>query len=108
MALSHPAAVMERLEDIAVDMAHRQNELEEAAMEWFTAKRDKERRHAELFLAATGTVAERTAKATKETAHLGSFEEATYESLKAVMRALEARASIGQSLLRAQACGGGE
>ena len=102
MSLSDPAIVMKTLEEIEIDLATRQNELEEAAFVWFKAKREREKEHATRFLAAEGTVAERTAIATRETAMIGASDEASYEALKAVCRVLETRASIGQSILRAQ------
>lgn len=101
-ALSSPSEVLARLEMIEQDLAIRQNSLEAAAFAWFRAKRDREKAHAVAFLAATGTVAERSAKADRETAVMGSLEEAEYEAVKAVVRVLETRASIGQSVLRSQ------
>ena len=100
--LSHPAGVMARLADIENDLAARQNTLERAGMAWFRAKRDKEKARAVAFLSAEGTVAERTALAESQTALDGKNEEAEWEALRAVVRVLETRASIGQSLLRAQ------
>lgn len=99
---SHPAAVMARLATIEDDLALRQNLLEKAAKGWFVAKRDKEKARAVAFLSAQGTVAERAAKADEQTALDGKNEEAEWEALKAVVRVLETRASIGQSILRAQ------
>lgn len=101
-ALADPQALVERLDAIEQDLATRQNEYEAAALSWFRSKRDKERRRALSFLQAEGTVAERTAKAESVTALIGSEDEAAYEALKAVVRVLETRASIGQSLLRSQ------
>jgi hypothetical protein len=100
--LSTPELVMARLVEIENDLANKQNAWELAAMAWFRAKRDKERAHAIAFLAAEGSVAERTAIATRETAVDGKEDEALYEALKGVIRMLETRATIGQSLLRAQ------
>jgi hypothetical protein len=102
MSLSAPGLVIARLEAIEADLAERQNHLEDAAMTWFRTKRDKERARAEAFLTASGTVAERNAIADKATALMGVEAEAKYEAVKAVMRVLEARASIGQSILRTQ------
>ena len=95
-------AIAGRLEEIERDLAIRQNALEGAALGWFRAKRDKEHRRALAFLQAEGTVAERSAKADAATAILGMTQEAEFEALKAVVRVLETRASIGQSLLRSQ------
>lgn len=102
MSLSTPHQVMDRLEQIDADLALRMNTLEDAARKWFVAKRDKEHARALAFIGATGTVAERSAIADRDTAQKGAQEEAEYEALKAVVRTLETRASIGQSILRAQ------
>lgn len=100
--LSSPSAIMQRLAEIENDLALRQNAWEAAALAWFKAKRDREKAHAIAFLGAEGTVAERTAIADRATATEGAQDEALYESMKAVVRTLETRASIGQSLLKAQ------
>jgi hypothetical protein len=102
MTLSHPAAVLERLAQIEHDLEMRQNALEAAALAWFRVKRDKERQHAIEYLKASGTVSAREAIADEQTAMLGAHEEAEWEALKAVVRVLETRASIGQSILRSQ------
>lgn len=102
MDLSNPAAIHERLVEIEEALAIKQNVWEDAALGWFRAKRDKEKARAVAFLSASGTVAERSAVADRDTATDGKEEEALYESLKAVIRTLEARATIGQSLLRSQ------
>lgn len=101
--LDTPGVVIHRLEEIERDLAIRQGAFEAAALGWFRAKRDRERQRALAFIAATGTVAERNAIADRDTAMLGASEEAEYEALKAVVRTLETRASIGQSILRSQA-----
>lgn len=102
MSLSTPEQVMVRLEAIETDLAARQNALEAAARSWFIAKRDRERDRALTFIQSSGTVAERSALADQATATMGAQAEAEYEALKAVVRTLETRASIGQSILRAQ------
>ena len=94
------ADVQQRLQDIEADLQKREAALEDAARKWFIAKRDREKARAVAFLAAEGTVAERAAKADLETATDGKEAEAEWEALKAVVRTLETRASIGQSLLR--------
>lgn len=101
--LSHPGAVLARLEEIENDLALRQGALESAALGWYRVKREKEKLRAEAFMKAVGTVAERNAEADLSTAMVGVVEEAEYEALKAVVRTLETRASIGQSILRSQA-----
>lgn len=102
LTLDNPHAVMGRLSDIENDLAVRQGALEAAARAWFIAKRDKEKARAVAFLRAEGTVAERNAIADEQTALDGKHAEAEWEALKAVCRVLETRASIGQSILRAQ------
>jgi hypothetical protein len=103
--LTHPGAVQARLEEIERDLAERQRDLEAAALDHWRCKRDKEKARAEEFLTATGTVAERNAKADRITAGMGMEAEARWEGLKAVMRTLDTRAAIGMSLLRAQGRG---
>jgi hypothetical protein len=66
------------------------------------AKREKERFRAKEFIGASGTVAERQAIADYQTATLGMEQEAEWEALRAVVRTLETRASICQSLLRVE------
>ena len=100
--LSHPAAVVARLEEIDEQLAAVQNEYEEAALRWFRSKRSRERSYAEAFMTAEGSVEARKAQAAMETAALGMEEEARYEALKGLLRTLEVRASIGQSILRSQ------
>jgi hypothetical protein len=102
VTLDNPGAVVARLQEIEDDIALRQNAYEDAALKWYRAKRDKEHKRAVAFIGATGTVAERNAIADRETAMVGKEEEALYEAIKAVVRTLETRASIGQSLLRSQ------
>jgi hypothetical protein len=99
--LSTPDQVVARLEAIEHHLALVQGTWEAAALDWYRAKRDKERAHAVAFLSADGTVAQRQAIADRDTATDGKEAEALYESLKAVVRTLETRASIGQSILRA-------
>lgn len=100
--LGQPAAVLERLAEIEHDLALRQDVLEQAAMRWYVAKRDREKSRAEVFVRSEGSVAQRNALADIATAQHGQQEEAEYEALKAVVRVLETRASIGQSILKAQ------
>lgn len=105
--LSHPAAVMARLQEIESDLALRQNFLEQAALDWFRAKRDKEKKWAQTFLDPNiadecKTIAERKAVADAETADTGRDAEAEFESLKAVVRVLDTRAAIGMAILKAQ------
>lgn len=102
MSMDAPGPVIARLTAIENDLAMRENVLEAAALAWFRAKREKEHKRAVAFMQATGTVAERNASADIQTSMLGAAEEAEWEALKAVVRVLETRASIGQSILRSQ------
>ena len=80
----------------------RQNEYERAAFAWYRAKRDLEHDTAVAYLAAEGTVDERRSKARKAVQGLYQDEEASYEAIKAAVRVLETRASIGMALLKSQ------
>ena len=102
MTLSHPAAVQAKLEAIDADLALKQNDYEDAAMEHFTAKRLKEKAKAASFLKAEGTVAERSAKADLETALIGVEEEGRWEGLKGVVKVLDTRGAIGMAILKSQ------
>lgn len=102
MSLSTPQQVQARLEQIEQDLSVRQNVFEAAALSWYRVKREKEKRWAQAYLTASGPVHERKAHADLAVATVGVMEEAEYEAVKAVVRTLEARATIGQSLLRSQ------
>lgn len=102
MSLSSPQQVTARLEAIDADLAVLQNEIEDAAFYWFRGKRDREKIKAETFILSDGSVAEREAKAATATATLFKDEEARWEGKKAVLKTLEARVTIGASLLKAQ------
>jgi hypothetical protein len=102
--LTHPAAVTARLASIEEDLAIRQNALEEAGLAWFRAKREREKRRATEFIKAKAegkTVSEAEAIAERWTCTIGVEEEAAWESQRAVVRVLDTRATIGQSLLKA-------
>lgn len=88
------------LEGVERDLAERQNRIEEAAAEWVAAKRHKEKAYATAYMLAEGPVVQRQAEATQATALNGLEAEAKYEALKAVIRVLETRASVGQTLMR--------
>lgn len=101
MTLTDPASVMRRLDEIDRDLGLRMNALEAAALAWFRAKRDREHARAVAFLSAEGSVAERNAVADRETARDGAQQEAEWEALRAVVRTLDTRASIGMAVLKA-------
>jgi hypothetical protein len=102
MSLSTPQQVMERLEAIENDLAMRQNLLEQAALKWFRAKWDREHQWNVAYARTEGPAHVRKAEAIAQTAGVGVVEEAEWESLRAVVRVLETRATIGMALLKAQ------
>jgi hypothetical protein len=105
------AQIEERLERIEADLAERQGAFEKAAADKHRLAREFELRHARAFIAASGdTATERKANATvtlaaAEDGLWAKVQEAEgkYEGLKAAMRALETRATIGMSLLKIHA-----
>lgn len=100
--LDTPQEIMARLTEIERDLAVRQNELEDAAMGWYRKKRDREYDWSVAFAAAEGTDMKRRATATRESARVGAEEEGHWEGLRAVVRVLETRATIGMALLKYQ------
>ena len=102
MTLSNPAAVQSRLEALDDDLAAFQNQVEDAAMAWFTAKREREKAHASSFLTAKGSVAARNAIAEVETATEGMDAEATWEGKRHLLKALETRANVAMAILKSQ------
>jgi uncharacterized protein YceH (UPF0502 family) len=102
MSLSTPHEVMARLEELDGDLATRQNEIEEAADKWAREKREREKTYAHAYMEAQGTVDQRKAQAVQASYLVGLDAEARYEALKAVLRVIETRVGIGQSILRAQ------
>lgn len=102
--LDTPHVVMGRLSDIERDLATRQNLYEQAAHHWYSAQREIKRQHATALLSSdAGSVTEKKAFADLAAIAVDGAEyEAEYEALKAVIRVLETRASVLQSILRAQ------
>lgn len=99
--------ITERLEGIEQDVYDRQAKGEEAAEKFYRAKRNFELEYAKKYIQTKGSVTDRkqaTVEALeKDPAWFALLEsEGAYEGWKAVMRALEQRASIGQSLLKSQ------
>jgi hypothetical protein len=103
-ALDSPHLVMQRLTEIERDLAERQNSYERAAGAWYTAQREIKKAHAIALLSSSkGTVTEKKAEADIAASVCdGSEFEAEYESLKAVIRVLETRATVCMSILKAQ------
>jgi hypothetical protein len=102
VSLSTPQQIQERLEAIEADLAARQNTLESAGMNWFRAKRDREQAWARAYVSADGPAHVRKAEADLAVATVGRNEEAEWEALRAVVRTLETRATIGMALLKTQ------
>jgi len=102
VTLSNPAAVLERLEVIENRLAELENDFEDAALKWFRAKRDREHEWARVYVQTQGPAYLRKATADGAVTDRGLEEEAQFEGKKAVVRMLETRASIGQSILRSQ------
>lgn len=102
--LDSPAEVLRLLSSIEADLANRQNAYESAAGTWYAAQREMKRKAAHALLGSdASSVTEKKAEADLAAYDVeGSAREAEYESLKAVIRVLEQRASICQSILRAQ------
>jgi hypothetical protein len=100
--LSTPQAVQSRLEDIDRALALLQNEIEQAAMEWFREKRDRDKKEAQAFLTAKGTDTARRMIARDEAATVGAEEEGRWEGLKALLKTLESRSVVGTASLKAQ------
>jgi uncharacterized protein YjbK len=103
LGLDHPAGIMNRLVEIESDLAIRQNNLESSARQWYGAKRDIEKEKAQALLGSDrASVTEKKAEADLAAYDVqGAASEAEYEALKAVVRVLETRATVCQSLLKA-------
>lgn len=95
--------VQARLTAIEEDLANLDTS---KAEDFFRAKREYEKAWAEAYIATEGTVDERRNRTILELYDSAVYTdlvvaEAGYEGMRAKSRVLEARASIGQSLLRA-------
>lgn len=112
MSLSAPAQVLARLEEIEQDLATRQSAYEQAAGERARYVRDWDKRLAIHQKTAKGANAE-TRKATALVAAVEQDDlyermtdaESRYEALRIVTKVMEQRATIGQSILKAQGRG---
>lgn len=96
-----------RLEAIEADIGARQAKGEQAAERFYRAKRDFELEFAKAYVSAKGGPTDRKQAATfameKHETYFTLLEsEGAYEGWKAAMKALETRATIGMSLLKAQ------
>src|SRR5690349_11482803 len=104
------AQIVERLEEIEGDLADRQVDYEAAADNFHRLTRDYELRLAKASLVAHGSTAtekkwralEAIAAADDDLYENLKEAEGRYEGLKAAVRVLETRATIGMSLLKSQ------
>lgn len=109
MTHTNPQLVVERLVAIEEDLETRQGEYEQAADDRARTVRDWDKRLATHQKTAKGPNAD-SRKAFALVAAIEQDElyerltdaEARFDALRVVMRTLETRASIGQSILRAQ------
>lgn len=104
----NPAAVMTRLQEIDDDLAERQPGFEKASGDLARLKRDIDYRMAKCLVVAQGS-SEKTREANALIALVAANPElweqykdaeAQHGALRAAINTLQARASIGQSLLR--------
>jgi hypothetical protein len=100
--LNHPAGVEARLEEIDRRLAILQNELEDAALDWFRKKRDRDRAEADAYVAASGGHSERRQAGIQAGAEIGADEEGAWEGKRHVLKTLETRSVIGTALLKSQ------
>ena len=104
MSLASPSEVQDRLEALDAELGLRLNALEKAAFQWFQIKPQRDKLWAQTYVAFNGAAHLRKVAADGRVAEEVAWAEAEglYESLKVVVRGLETKASIGQSILRAQ------
>ena len=104
MTFSHPGAVIDRLAQIENDLAERQNAYEAAARSWYAAQREIGRVKARALLTSPkASVTEKKAEGDLAAYDVeGAASEAEYEALRAAVKVLETRATIGMSILKAQ------
>lgn len=101
--------VRDRLDAIDQDLLVRQPQHEHNCAAYFRAKRDYEAAYARAYIEAEGkNQEERRSRALLALIPSDDYKrlvvcEAAYEASKGVLRTLEVRASIGQSLLRVTA-----
>jgi hypothetical protein len=95
---------MARLAEIDNELAIRQNAYENAARTWFKAQREIARVKARALLTSEkASVTEKKAEGDLAAYDVeGAASEAEYEALRAVVRMLEVRSTIGMSILKAQ------
>jgi hypothetical protein len=104
MSLASPAEVQNRLEQVDAELGLRLNALEKAAFDWYRAKPQRDKLWAQTYIGFNGPAHLRKVAADGRVAEELEWAEleGLYEGLRAVVRGLETKASIGQSILRAQ------
>lgn len=100
--LSTPTMTQQRLEEIENDLAVRQNGYEAAARAWFVKQGTVTKDRAVAYRSAEGGSTEKKEAANELHGADGSVEQAEYEALRAVIKVLETRATIGMSILKSQ------
>jgi hypothetical protein len=100
VSLDSAVGVLERLEAIEGDLAVRQNAYEAAARAWYVKLGEITKNQAIAYRKAEGTSTEKREAANELHGIDGANERAEYEALRAVIKVLEARATIGQSILK--------
>lgn len=100
--LSTPSSTEQTLAEIENDLAIRQNLYEAAARNWFTKQGKITKDRAIAYRAAQGGSTEKKEAANEQHGEDGAVEQAEYEALRAVVKVLETRSTIGMSLLKSQ------
>jgi hypothetical protein len=100
--LSTPTMTQSRLEEIENDLAMRQNLYEAAARAWFVKQGKITKDRAVAYRTASGGSTEKKEAANELHGEDGALEQGEYEALRAVIKVLETRATIGMSILKSQ------
>lgn len=103
--MNDPAAILNRLREIEVDLAERQNEFSDAARKRARLVREVEYAEAVAYAKASGNTTDRRAAAKALVGESQEYKDLTaaesaYEAGKAAVNVLSTRATIGQTLLR--------
>lgn len=103
--MTNPAAIMQRLEQIEVDLAEREHDFSRSAGDRARLSREVEYQQAKFYAEATGNTTDRRMRAQERIGATQEYRdllaaEATYDACKAAIDVLKTRSSIGQTLLR--------
>ncbi len=101
-ALSHPAGIEERLNEIDERLSTLADEFEDAAKDWFKAKKHRDQTHATVYVSTLGGHSERKAAADLAASEIGWEAEGRWEGMRQVLKTLETRSMVGASLLKLQ------